>query len=203
MALGDKPGTLPEWASGGAAEITEPGASAKSSGFVDKQKPAHQHFNWFFNLVWMWLAWVAGHKHDGTQLDKIDLATETNLTTAGQPLRAPGHAVAWIVYNGDGTVMSSFGVDVANSTLTGVQHSVRLSSVHRTDLSSAQNYIGPALATLNAGTQRIPEANYRRDGAGHEEVVVAFENGAGVDQTLGPAEVVSVIVWSIDPNGIG
>lgn len=53
-----RPTDFPEWASGGGADITDPGASAKSQGWVDKQKPPHDWFNYWQNLVYDWFQYI-------------------------------------------------------------------------------------------------------------------------------------------------
>jgi hypothetical protein len=63
MALGDKPADLPEWGSGGSAEITEPSLGVKQVGWkAAVNPPTPQWFNWWMNLVFQWLAWVNLHR---------------------------------------------------------------------------------------------------------------------------------------------
>lgn len=84
MALGDKPTTLPEWASGAGADVTEPSGSKKQTGWTDTEKPAHQFFNWLLETTYEWLAWLEQHVHDGTDLPKIDLGDHVDYGTGGQ-----------------------------------------------------------------------------------------------------------------------
>lgn len=51
-----KPATLPFWATGGSAEISEPSDVKKALGWL-VEKPPHQFFNWFWNEVCVWLTW--------------------------------------------------------------------------------------------------------------------------------------------------
>lgn len=91
MALGDKPSALPEWASGGSAQITEPTAGKKALGWV-KEKPAFRFFNWFWNQVYLWLAWAKTygetHVHNGGSGDheapKVDLTTHIDWGANGE-----------------------------------------------------------------------------------------------------------------------
>lgn len=52
-----KPSTLPEWASGGSAEVTEPTLEKKQAGWI-VEKPSHDYFNWWQNLVYRWAAYL-------------------------------------------------------------------------------------------------------------------------------------------------
>lgn len=45
----------PTWADGTSAAIVEPTSGKKSQGWLAQEKPPHQHFNWFWNLVSRWL----------------------------------------------------------------------------------------------------------------------------------------------------
>lgn len=90
MAIGDKPADLPEWASGGSAQIEEPSEAKKDLGWV-KEKPPFKWFNWFWNLVYQWVAFVqnysANHVHDGGVTDLsaplVDLNAHIDYGTNG------------------------------------------------------------------------------------------------------------------------
>lgn len=49
-----KPLKKPEWASGGSAEIIEPGPAKKLLGWI-VEKPPFQFFNWLFNTIYLWV----------------------------------------------------------------------------------------------------------------------------------------------------
>jgi hypothetical protein len=91
MALGDKPADLPEWATSGSAQITEPSAGKKALGWV-KEKPTFRFFNWFWNQVYLWLAWARTygetHVHNGGSGDheapKIELTTHIDWGSNGE-----------------------------------------------------------------------------------------------------------------------
>lgn len=51
-----KPTELPEWASGGGADITDPPSGKKSTGWI-VEKPAHDFFNWILNTIYKWTQW--------------------------------------------------------------------------------------------------------------------------------------------------
>jgi len=76
-----KPAKLPVWATDAAADVEEPPAAKKLVGWL-KEKPPHQWFNWWQELVHDWCAFVddysENHVHDGGATDnsapKVDLA---------------------------------------------------------------------------------------------------------------------------------
>ena len=51
-----KPSTQPEWGSAGDAEIVIPATSKQQKGWV-VEKPAHEWWNWWMNLVYQWLVY--------------------------------------------------------------------------------------------------------------------------------------------------
>lgn len=51
-----KPASLPEWASSG--DKTEPSGGKKASGWTSGEKPSRQYFNWWMNLVWLWIVYI-------------------------------------------------------------------------------------------------------------------------------------------------
>jgi hypothetical protein len=53
-----KPSTLPEWASGGAAAVTEPLLAEKQLGWQVAERPPAQWWNWWMKLVWQWTIWL-------------------------------------------------------------------------------------------------------------------------------------------------
>jgi len=53
-----RPTQLPEWATGGSAAVIEPSAAKKLLGWV-VEKPAHQFFNWWQELVHDWIKYMA------------------------------------------------------------------------------------------------------------------------------------------------
>jgi hypothetical protein len=55
--MATKPTTLPEWASGGSADITEPTLLKKQTGWV-VEAPPHNYFNWWQKLVWQWMVYL-------------------------------------------------------------------------------------------------------------------------------------------------
>lgn len=52
-----KPTNLAEWGTG-AAPIVEPSTPQKQAGFAVSDRPPAQWFNWFFNLVHLWIVWL-------------------------------------------------------------------------------------------------------------------------------------------------
>lgn len=53
-----KPATQPRWATGGGALITTPSSGAQDTGHVPDTAPTAQLFNWFWNLVYQWIAYL-------------------------------------------------------------------------------------------------------------------------------------------------
>lgn len=88
----DKPTDLPEWATGPTADVQEPPPGKKAGGWQLLEKPPHQWFNWFFNLVYSWLAFLKdyaeGHAHDGgvsdTSAPKVDFTDHINYGEHGE-----------------------------------------------------------------------------------------------------------------------
>lgn len=70
-----KPATTPRWADVGGA-IVEPAAGKKDIGWI-AEKPPHQTFNWWQNLVYQWIKWI-----DDGILTGISLALTGALTAA-------------------------------------------------------------------------------------------------------------------------
>jgi hypothetical protein len=53
-----KPTTLPEWATSGSADITEPLLAEKQTGWIGGEAPPAQFFNWWMKLVYQWMTYV-------------------------------------------------------------------------------------------------------------------------------------------------
>lgn len=89
--MATKPTDLPEWASD-QDNIEEPPAAKKKTGWVAGEKPPHQWFNWFFNLVYLWLEWLdyrgENHAHDGgsdpESVAKVDLKNHVDWGDNGE-----------------------------------------------------------------------------------------------------------------------
>lgn len=52
-----KPTDLAIWADGGGAEITVPTSSKQHAGWL-AEKPPHQYFNWWMNIVYTWVLYL-------------------------------------------------------------------------------------------------------------------------------------------------
>lgn len=57
--MATRPTSLPDWATGGGAEITVPPAPSRASGWLGGIKPPNAWVNWFYNLVYQWLLYVS------------------------------------------------------------------------------------------------------------------------------------------------
>lgn len=53
------PSEYPEWASGGSAAITDPTLAEKQLGWTGGEEPPAEYFNWWMNLVYLWIVWLA------------------------------------------------------------------------------------------------------------------------------------------------
>lgn len=112
--MAQKPTDLPEWASDPGADIETPPPGKQATGWQALEKPPHQWFNWFFNLVYRWTAFLqdyaANHVHDGGSTDlsapKIDPNSEIDWSSevTGQDVKIGG-----------ATIDSAGGVDAPSS----------------------------------------------------------------------------------------
>lgn len=55
-----KPVSLPRWATGGGAVITDPPSGNKDTGWTLNQVPPSSWFNWYMNLVYLWTQYLDG-----------------------------------------------------------------------------------------------------------------------------------------------
>lgn len=53
-----KPTSLPRWATGGGAGVTEPTEGKKDTGWLFLERPAHEYLNWLLNLVYLWVVYL-------------------------------------------------------------------------------------------------------------------------------------------------
>jgi len=115
-----KPAAPSEWASGAApADVVEPAAGKQASGWTTEMPP-HSYFNWFWQLVTLWIIWLDSVLLDGAvagrlgaqgidstaaDVDGAGVTAEGNGTGPGvsavQPAGVTGHAV-YAVANGGG-----------------------------------------------------------------------------------------------------
>ena len=54
--MADKPTNTPYWVTTGTT--TEPSASKKNTGWLALERPAYQWFNWLFQNIYAWIAWL-------------------------------------------------------------------------------------------------------------------------------------------------
>lgn len=57
--MATEPSSLPRWATDGAAGIVEPSSGKKDLGFDPGERPPAQYFDWLFNLIYLWIYWLA------------------------------------------------------------------------------------------------------------------------------------------------
>jgi hypothetical protein len=86
-----RPSSLPVWATNanyvggpaiGTATCVAPSASAQDEGWEPAQKPGAQNQNWYQNLVYQWVAWLAAGILDGTWQFTGSVTFDVGLTIA-------------------------------------------------------------------------------------------------------------------------
>jgi hypothetical protein len=76
--MATKPADTPTWATGatGLAATSAPGGSKQADGWAVAEKPAAQFFNWLFNRLGQWIAYVAASfRDDGAGVRYTDRVT--------------------------------------------------------------------------------------------------------------------------------
>jgi len=66
-----KPSTEPEWATEVGADIVEPDQAQKEDGWDVQDKPPAGWVNWWWNLVFLWIQWLATKFNDGSTGDRV------------------------------------------------------------------------------------------------------------------------------------
>lgn len=99
-----KPTKTAEWATGGGADIVEPTLGQKQGGWVVGTKPPNGWFNWWKNLVHLWLVWLDS-KFDDPGGDRIGCHGIDSVATAssGTGITGTGGAGGDGVYGIGGT----------------------------------------------------------------------------------------------------
>lgn len=156
---------VPRWATGGGAQITEPTDAKKDGGWVPGERPGAQVFNWFWNRVHQWLAyldnlsgeameWTARHAFEGgisvpasvpgsadavqrVEMDNALVALTNSLAIGPELASGITWAIGWSNTNGDTSSLRRY-----NSGLT----LLRLSATR------ASGDDPPMIARLPAGT---------------------------------------------------
>lgn len=98
-----RPSEYPEWADGGSATIVEPSAAKKLLGWI-VEKPPFEFFNWWMNLVYLWVVFI----------DTQQQADETNISTNATNIA--NHIAATAAHGATGAVVGTGN----NQTFTGV-----------------------------------------------------------------------------------
>jgi hypothetical protein len=92
-----RPSELPEWASGGSAQVVDPTSGKKAIGWTSKEKPANQLLNWWQKNVYSWIDWLAAGVLDGNWEFTGNVKVDGNITsptgiygaTTSDPVLAP------------------------------------------------------------------------------------------------------------------
>ena len=78
-----KPTKDAEWATG-ASDILEPTLGQKQLGWVTGTKPPNGWFNWWMNLMHLWIVWLDSKLYDGTSGDRLGVkGLDSNPTASG------------------------------------------------------------------------------------------------------------------------
>lgn len=82
--MATKPASEPRWAetAGGtpSVEISEPSSGKKDSGWVDAELPPHNWFNWYMQLVYRWIRYLADGVFSGAVQFLDGITGDTNST---------------------------------------------------------------------------------------------------------------------------
>lgn len=150
---------------------------------------------------------IFNHVHDGLDQDgscpKIDLGQHTNLDTGGAAIAAPGHAVAWAIYEIDGTgallsVLAEHNV-ASVSTADPTNHVLILQDNVRPDLDGAAGNprFGASLVSFSGRSSDVlpaPSGLYKA-GDNSERCLVPFLNASAAPTAPG-AGLVSVVLFA-------
>jgi len=85
--MATKPTNLAEWATG-AAPIVEPTLPQKQAGWTPAFKPPAQWFNWWWNLVHLWIVWLDAFEsevHTWTAAQTFSARVISNFASSTQP----------------------------------------------------------------------------------------------------------------------
>lgn len=102
-----KPSSLPRWATDGAAQITVPSSGAQDIGHAPDTALTAQLLNWFWNLVYLWIAWFDMAK---TNIDTNNALIEINA------ILGPATTIA----TGGGTQLKAFAMSLSSGRIVGV-----------------------------------------------------------------------------------
>ena len=102
-----KPSSLPRWASVAQTptNIVEPASGNKDAGFEENTQPPAQWFNWLFNLLYQWAAYL-----DGIEAESLDWSVPQSFHTDDD-----AQTTITVTCNGDDSV----GIDVTGGTNAG------------------------------------------------------------------------------------
>ena len=163
---------------------------------------------------------IFAHNHKGLDEDgsapKINLATEAVLDTAGQPLKAPGHAVAWLTFTTDNvgnfTVVQSVNLQ---ATVGGgaADFKRELISNVRTDLDGTPTPVDMPLG-VHVSWKSLPDGGkstngirvlnaYSQKGVDNKErIFIDVYDLTGAPSSLDNGYG-TITVYGLYPNGIG
>jgi hypothetical protein len=111
---GTRPSTLPEWATGGSADVSEPLTAKKQLGWVDDEIPPPEWFNWWMELVYDWIYYLSqGYIRVFDRLETaFDTLAEGEVGLVNEDDASSGTAFLEVLWYGAPTV----GLDGDNTT---------------------------------------------------------------------------------------
>jgi hypothetical protein len=182
-----KPTTLPRWATGGSALVTEPNEAKKDAGWLVSEKPPAQFFNWLFTKIYAWLAFLdAMFASDG--LKRIQTAADLTALKALTPADgdvcqlADGAQLRFVA----GATTAADDATVVQPAVTAgrwfhVGYGLRGAAKGLASLDASKTVIGTAAASSNA-----PGVNGTGDGTGAGVKGTGLAAAPGVYGTGGP-----------------
>lgn len=146
-----KPAELPEWATFPTVPNVDPALADKQHGFVPTQRPPAQWFNWLFNLVYQWCAYLFDFENNQhTWADKQTFAANTMLFSGNQ---------SWISNSPWLTVDMSTGMGLPNAIngiyLIGHNNTDPVLSLGGGVLLVSNNAIGASARMWNTGNSGV------------------------------------------------
>lgn len=93
-----KPLKLPRWSATapgvGLSNVVEPSEGKKDAGFVSGERPPNQFFDWLFELIYEWIAWVDAGAWTAVSLVLSGALTVVNIVATGSVTGASLHFTA-------------------------------------------------------------------------------------------------------------
>lgn len=101
------PASLPEWCSNPSdpADIVEPGAAKKEDGWNASERPPAQYFNWWQNLVYLWVEWLSDER------DRIAAIVDAPVSQRVYQIAASAFSTAEWIHSAAGALSAPTGAN--------------------------------------------------------------------------------------------